>query len=138
MRLEYKVIPAPLRAGKTKGVKGAEAKFAFSIEAVLNEMAQDGWDFQRAETLPSEERAGLTSKTTVFRNLLVFRREVMDALDELKPRLLDAPSEATESQPTAPDDAQPKLEPTLSGAEASPDATEPTEPTEEPSPPERA
>ncbi|APZ53878.1 DUF4177 domain-containing protein [Salipiger abyssi] len=71
---EYKVVPAPARGEKTRGVKGAEGRFAFAIERLMNEMAAEGWEYQRAETLPSEERSGLTSSQTVWRNLLVFRR----------------------------------------------------------------
>lgn len=82
-RYEYKVVPAPGKAAKVKGVKSPEGRFAHSIEAVLNEMAADGWEFQRAELLPSEERSGLTGKTTNWRNLLVFRREAPAAADPL-------------------------------------------------------
>ena len=51
-RYEYKVVPAPGKAAKVKGVKSPEGRFAHSIEAVLNEMAADGWEFQRAELDP--------------------------------------------------------------------------------------
>lgn len=71
---EYKVVPAPNKGKKARGVKTPEARFAFGIEEVLNEMAADGWEFQRAEMLPSEERSGLTGTKTNWRNLLVFRR----------------------------------------------------------------
>ena len=71
---EYKVVPAPNRGKKARGVKTPEARFANGIEGVLNEMAVQGWEFQRAEMLPSEERSGLTGTKTTWRNLLVFRR----------------------------------------------------------------
>ena len=71
---EYKVVPAPNRGKKARGVKTPEARFANGIEGVLNEMAAQGWEFQRAEMLPSEERSGLTGTKTTWRNLLVFRR----------------------------------------------------------------
>ncbi len=71
---QYRVIPAPTKGKKAKGVKTAEDRFAFAMTELLNEMAAEGWEFQRAETLPSEERKGLTGKTSTFRNLLVFRR----------------------------------------------------------------
>ncbi|GAA6161604.1 DUF4177 domain-containing protein [Ruegeria sp. HU-ET01832] len=75
-RYEYKVVPAPQKSGKSKGAKTAEGRFAASIEQVLNQMGQDGWEYQRAELLPSEERAGFTSSTVNWRNVLVFRREI--------------------------------------------------------------
>ena len=60
---EYKVVPAPHKGTKAKGVKTPETRFANSIEITLNEMAAQGWDYQRAETLPCEERQVLTGKT---------------------------------------------------------------------------
>ncbi len=73
-RYEYKVVPAPQKGTKAKGVKTPEGRFATSIEQLLNQLGQDGWEYQRAELLPSEERSGLTGSTTNWRNVLVFRR----------------------------------------------------------------
>ncbi|PWK62089.1 DUF4177 domain-containing protein [Roseicyclus mahoneyensis] len=72
-RYEYKLVPAPEKALKQKGLKGA-ATFAATLEDVLNEMGRDGWSYLRADTLPEEVRTGLTSKTTVYRNILIFQR----------------------------------------------------------------
>ena len=74
MHFEYKLVPAPRKGRKGKGVKGAEARFAYAIQTLMNELAAEGWEFQRAETLPSDERHGLKSSQTVYRDLLVFRR----------------------------------------------------------------
>ncbi|MCE8516455.1 DUF4177 domain-containing protein [Ruegeria pomeroyi] len=74
IRYEYKVVPAPEKGIKAKGVKTAPARFALSVEQALNQMAAEGWEYQRAELLPSEERSGLTGSTTNWRNVLVFRR----------------------------------------------------------------
>ncbi|PIE14576.1 MAG: hypothetical protein CSA70_02200 [Rhodobacterales bacterium] len=71
---EYKVLPAPRKGTKAKGVKAPEARFSLSLQTLMNELAAEGWEFQRAETLPSEERTGLTGSTTVYRDVLVFRR----------------------------------------------------------------
>lgn len=71
---EYKVVPAPTKGIKAKGVKSAEARFALAIEALMNELAAEGWEYLRADVLPSVERAGLTGSSTEWRNLLVFRR----------------------------------------------------------------
>ena len=73
-RYEYKVVPAPTRGMKAKGVKSPEGRFAVSVESVLNEMGAQGWEYLRAELLPSDERAGLTGSAVHWRNLLVFRR----------------------------------------------------------------
>lgn len=71
---EYRVVPAPARGVKAKGVRSAEARFSLALEQLMNEMGGEGWEYQRAETLPSIERSGLTSSTTEWRNVLVFRR----------------------------------------------------------------
>ena len=73
---EYKVVPAPKKGLKGKGIKGAEEKFANALATVMNELGADGWEYQRSDTLPSEERSGLRGKTTTFHNVLVFRRAI--------------------------------------------------------------
>lgn len=101
-RYEYKVVPAPRKGRKGKGLKGPEARFAFAIQELMNEHAAEGWEFQRAETLPSDERQGLTSSHTVYRDMLVFRR----ALDAARPAQEDtvnaAPLESEEPEIDAP------------------------------------
>ncbi len=81
-RYEYTVVPAPTKAAKVKGVKGTEARFAHELEQLMNRYGAEGWEYQRSDTLPCEERSGLTGRTTRFQNLLVFRR----ALDAEEPR----------------------------------------------------
>lgn len=92
-RYDYKVVPAPERGLKARGVKSAEGRFAFALETCMNEMAAEGWEYQRAETLPSEERQGLSGKQVVYRNVLVFRRAREDEVEAYEPRLLDPPKE---------------------------------------------
>ncbi|MBF9060637.1 DUF4177 domain-containing protein [Rhodobacterales bacterium HKCCSP123] len=74
-RYEYKLVPAPEKATKHKGLKGA-ANFAATLQDILNELGAEGWHYLRADTLPQEERSGLTSRTTTYRNLLIFQREL--------------------------------------------------------------
>ncbi|MDA5094439.1 DUF4177 domain-containing protein [Aliiroseovarius sp. KMU-50] len=103
---EYRVIPAPTKGQKAKGVKSAEDRFAYAMSEILNQMAADGWDYQRAETLPSEERKGLTGKTTTFRNLLVFRRErEWDEVEDMQPVKVgaDEPDSTAPALPSAND-----------------------------------
>lgn len=80
MRYEYKVVPAPRKGLKGKDVKGAEARYANALESAMNEQAAFGWQYLRADTLPFEERQGLTGKTTSYQTLLVFCRS-LDAED---------------------------------------------------------
>ena len=90
-RYEYKVVPAPTKGKKAKGVKGAEARFSHAIQELMNGLAGYGWEYQRAETLPSIERSGLTSTTTEWRNVLVFRRLRENDAEAFAPELLPAP-----------------------------------------------
>ncbi|WP_439123822.1 DUF4177 domain-containing protein [Marivita sp.] len=71
---EYKVVPAPVKGVKAKGVKTAEARFALAVEQAINTLAAEGWEYQRSDVLPSEERVGLTGSATNWRTLMVFRR----------------------------------------------------------------
>jgi hypothetical protein len=99
MSYEYRVIPAPTKGTKAKGAKTAEERFALTLQETMNSMAADGWQFQRAETLPSEERAGLTGRKTVYHNMLVFRRESRSGLEAFQPRVVTG--EATGEAPRA-------------------------------------
>jgi hypothetical protein len=91
---EFKVIPAPRRGEKARGVKTTEERFALALTNVMNEQGREGWDYVRADTLPVDERSGFTGTKTSFQNMLVFRRIL--ELDAANPasRLsaLDAPT----------------------------------------------
>ena len=74
-RYEYKVVPAPEKAPKIRGLQGP-ARFAHTMESLMNDMGRDGWSYIRADTLPVEERSGFTSRQTHYRNMLIFQRKV--------------------------------------------------------------
>ena len=76
MTYEYRVVPAPTRGKKARGLKGPAERFAHALSEAINELAREGWEYLRTDTLPAEERSGLTGRTTVFQNMLVFRREL--------------------------------------------------------------
>lgn len=103
-QFEYKVVPAPTRGVKAKGVKSTEARFSHALELMMNELASEGWEYQRAETLPSTERSGLTSTTTTWRHVLIFRKpKEQEKPDERReePPLLAAPRPQAEPEPVA-------------------------------------
>ena len=91
---EYKVVPAPVKGLKARGVRSPEARFAHALATAMNTLGAEGWSYLRADTLPAEERVGLTRTKTVYHNMLVFRREVeeTDHLQDL--------SQAAAPQPT--------------------------------------
>ena len=81
---DYKVVPAPRRARKIKGVKGPDELFAMTLAEAINEVARQGWEYVRTETLIAEGpggwfRRGISSDHTV----MIFRR----AREALGPRL---------------------------------------------------
>lgn len=71
---EYKVIPAPQKGVKARGIKGTRERFANALQTIMNEQGLDGWQYLRTDTLPCDERQGLTRRSTVFQNMLVFCR----------------------------------------------------------------
>lgn len=77
-RYEYRVVPAPRKGEKARGLKTLEERFAHSLAGLMNKMGAEGWEYQRADTLPMDERVGLTGSKTTFQNMLVFRRALPD------------------------------------------------------------
>ena len=73
-------------------MKTPEARFSNALERMMNELAAEGWEYQRAETLPSIERSGLTGSTTEWRNVLVFRKVCEEEMAPSKPELLPPPA----------------------------------------------
>jgi hypothetical protein len=84
-RYEYRVMPAPRKAEKVKGAKTTEERFAAALTGVMNELGAQGWEYLRADTLPCEERSGLTGSKTTFQTLLVFRRAIPEAVPVAAP-----------------------------------------------------
>ena len=114
MAFEYSVIPAPKRGQKARGVKTPEDRFAHALAEVMNAKGAEGWDYVRTDTLPCEERVGLTGRTTTFQNMLVFRRTLEDAVEAVEPPaqdqtlLITAEPEPEPAEVTAPNDATPE------------------------------
>ncbi|MGR3632306.1 MAG: DUF4177 domain-containing protein [Limimaricola soesokkakensis] len=71
---EYRVVPAPKRGVKERGLKTGEDRYAHALQGTINELGAKGWEYLRAETLPCEERQGLRGRSTVYHSVLVFRR----------------------------------------------------------------
>jgi hypothetical protein len=110
---EYKVIPAPRRGEKARGAKTTADRFAHALTQVMNTMGREGWEYLRADTLPCDERVGLTGKATAFQNMLVFRRPLAE-IAALGP-VETAPAARASLVVDAPEGAAPRL-----GAPAAP------------------
>jgi hypothetical protein len=76
-QFEYKVVPAPVKGEKVRGAKTTADRFAITLTTLMNDLGRDGWEYQRADTLPCEERVGFTGRQTTFQHMLVFRRAVV-------------------------------------------------------------
>lgn len=81
MHYEYRVVPAPTKGEKARGVKSTADRFALALTGAMNKMAREGWEYLRADVLPCEERVGLTGTKSTFQHLLVFRRPVAEVAD---------------------------------------------------------
>lgn len=112
MAFEYNVIAAPTRGEKAKDAKSPTDRYALALTAELNRMAADGWEYLRADVLPSEERSGLTGRTTVYHNVLVFRRPIttsgmtaeLPAVSQSAPEPAAPPSANIQDQPAGTQD----------------------------------
>ena len=134
-QFEYSVIPAPLRGEKAKDAKTPSDRYSVALTTELNRMAKDGWEYVRADVLPSEERSGLTGRSTVYHNLLVFRRAVASIASgpvarQPQPEYPAAasPMRAPEPVPALPQAASPATSDHSAGATPDPVAGEATPP----------
>jgi len=121
---EYLAVPAPTKGAKVKGLKTPSDRYAHQLTLLLNDLAAEGWEYWRADTLASEERKGFTGTTRVTHELLIFRRLSAAALAAQMP----AQTYAAQDQPvdhTQPEDDRPetgapdrmRAEPRLGSAE---------------------
>ena len=128
-RFEFKVVPAPRRGEKARGVKSTEERFALALTSLMNKLGADGWDYVRSDVLPCDERVGLTGSKTSFQNMLVFRRPIeaeaaMPVPETVAPVLRIAPVNAPNlpplrlGAPEAPTGAAPALGPAKPGVAA--------------------
>jgi len=77
LNYEYRVLPAPRRAAKARTARSSEERFAMALAEVMNDLGRDGWEYVRSDTLPMDERSGLTATKTSYFNMLVFRRVIV-------------------------------------------------------------
>ena len=142
---EYKVLPAPNRAKRVKGVKGNAARFAALLTETMNDLAKDGWQYVRSDSMPVEEKPGLLkSRVENYHTVLVFRRPVVaeeetpmagyieDQTDQPLPAELEEASapveDVAEVEPPAPEHHWPE-EPPLTSPSA--EVTETAQPISE-------
>lgn len=104
---DYKVVPAPRRMKKVRGVKTSDELFALTLAEAINEHARQGWEYVRAENLSAEEPAGWFRRgKTDIHAVLIFRQP----RETLGPRIA-ATEEATEAHATPAGRPEPTIEP---------------------------
>ena len=86
MDYEYKCVGAPERPKRQRGVRGRSERVALAMQEIIDAEAVDGWEYQRTDLVPVEEKNGFFSRThEVHRAVLIFRRELEPA-----PRVIPA------------------------------------------------
>jgi hypothetical protein len=113
---DYKVVPAPIRSKRVKGVQSAEEQFALTLAEEINAVARQGWEYVRAETLHHETPRGWFRRAASSdQSVLIFRRE----RELAGPRLA-----AVKGEPAGADARErltaPRAEPTFDGREHEP------------------
>ncbi len=79
-KYEFRAVPCPQRAQRsTKLPKGADA-FAETLNSAINDLAVEGWDYVRTDTVEVKTRR-LLSRRKENRSFLVFRREIRPLID---------------------------------------------------------
>lgn len=110
MNYEYLVRPAPKRAKKNKAARNPAEKLALALTDIMNEMAEDGWEFVRSETLTVIEKSGVLSKASEYlESVLVFRRPKEGITASANVKMMERETNAREpslsSQTSKPDSA---------------------------------
>ena len=83
MDYEYKCVAAPEKARRRRGAKTRTARVAGAMEDILKAEAVDGWEYQRTDLIPVEEKSGMFSRAhEVHRAVMVFRRALQASVSQ--------------------------------------------------------
>ncbi len=103
MGFEYKCVGAPERPKRQRGVRGRSDRVALAMQEIIGAEAVDGWEYQRTDLVPVEEKRGIFSRAhEVHRAVLVFRRELEPEPRFVPPGRLRAGGIDTAPQPERP------------------------------------
>ena len=75
-RREYRIVTAPDRPKRRAAGKDEAQRFATTLEDLVNEMAAEGWAFERTETMTYSKKKGLFGRVDTPVALLVFARDL--------------------------------------------------------------
>lgn len=72
---DYKVVPAPRKLKRIRGVNSAGELCAATMAETLNAVARDGWEYLRADQVSAAQEGGWFRRgTEVVETVLIFRR----------------------------------------------------------------
>ncbi|MCH8166977.1 MAG: hypothetical protein IIC03_03500 [Proteobacteria bacterium] len=100
MTYEYKIIGAPEKGKRKRGMRRKSDRVAAAFADILKSEAVDGWEYQRTDLLPVIEGAGWFRRGhEVHRAVMVFRRARNRARVESDATLRRAPSVVAPAAP---------------------------------------
>jgi hypothetical protein len=79
-KYEYRAIPCPGKALSRRDLPKGADPFCETLAAAINDLAGEGWDYIRAETIEVRTRR-LLRRRTEERTFLVFRRETKPLIE---------------------------------------------------------
>lgn len=72
---DYKVVPAPRRLKRIRGVSSSAELCAVTLAETLNAVAREGWEYLRAEQVSAAQEGGWFRRgAEVVETVLIFRR----------------------------------------------------------------
>lgn len=79
-KYEFRAIPCPERALRSADIPAGADPFCETLAAAINDLAAEGWDYIRSETIEVKTRRFLRLRKQ-DRTFLVFRREARPLLE---------------------------------------------------------
>ena len=73
---EYEILPAPSKIERHAGLKTDDERLAVSFAMTINMMAEEGWEYVRADRIDIDNTTGISGPQTKTHMLLVFRRPI--------------------------------------------------------------
>ncbi|GGA08174.1 DUF4177 domain-containing protein [Neptunicoccus cionae] len=134
-RYEYKAVPAPNRPKKVKGVKTTAGRFAAVLTDTINDLAKEGWEYLRSDSMPVEEKPGLLkSRVETYQTILVFRRALAAEAAPVGAVAPATPADDTDPEVAAPPAsvAAPSRAPVTQDSANDPAPSKPKDPEDEP------
>lgn len=80
---EYRIVPAPTRRMRFKGLTRKDDAFSLTLTEVMNDQAREGWEYVRADKLAETRGMWPFRRQMPEKDLLVFRRTMKRHVERL-------------------------------------------------------